>query len=199
MLLDISGWLYNVFGPYGGWGVLLCVFLIFFIDAIIFPTLPELFFIIGFMYDPTPIFGVELLLIAILAEVTGISLLYYVVDKIRVPQRIKKIADSYVKFLIVSDEKAILMNRIAPMLPFVGAFISLIDSWKLSRALFYVVVGCILKYGLILLMSGLFYKYFSGPDAQTTTMTFVIAIMILSFVFAIYKKKKKEKNIDENC
>lgn len=48
----ISDWIYGAFGPYGDIGMLLCVFLIFLIDAFIFPTLPELFFVIGFIYQP---------------------------------------------------------------------------------------------------------------------------------------------------
>ena len=191
--------MYGFFGPYGGWGVLLCIMLIFLIDALVFPTLPELFFVIGFMYNPTPIFGLELLFVAAIGELIGITALYFVVEKIRIPVKIKNIADRYVNFLVVSDERILLVNRVAPMIPFAGAFISIIDSWKLSRALFYIVLGCFLKYGVILLMSGFFYAYFSGEAAQTYTIIFVFAVIIVSFIASFLKKKKKlpeEKVID---
>jgi len=199
MLIDIGGWMYGFFGPYGGWGVLLCIMLIFLIDALIFPTLPELFFVIGFIYDPTPIFGLELLFAAAIGEIIGITALYFVVEKIRIPTKIKNIADKYVNFLVVSDERILLVNRLAPMIPFAGAFISIIDSWKLSRALFYIVFGCFLKYGVILLMSSFFYTYFSSDAAQTYTIIFVFAVIIVSFIASFLKKKKKlpeEKVID---
>ena len=50
-MIDIGGWMMDIFGPYGAWGILLVLFLIFYIDAVFFPTLPEIFFIIGIMYD----------------------------------------------------------------------------------------------------------------------------------------------------
>jgi len=190
MLFDIGGWLQGVFGPYGDWGILLFVFLVFFIDALVFPTLPELFFVIGFMAHPSLGFGIELLMTAILAELIGISLLYYVVEKIKVPKRIKNLADRYINFLILGDERLLLVNRVAPMIPFAGAFISLVDSWRLKRAMFYVVIGCVIKYGAIMLMSNLFYRFFSSDAAQTYTIIFVIAVIVISLAFALIKKRR---------
>jgi len=196
-MFDIGDWMLSIFGPYGAWGVVLFVFLIFLIDALVFPTLPELFFVIGFMYDPTLSFGVTLLMAAAVAEVIGITTLYLVVERIRVPAKIRNIADRYIKFLVCSDERMLLVNRVAPMIPFAGAFVSLIDSWKLSRALFYVVLGCIIKYGFILLMSDFFQRYFESGDAQTYTIIFVIAVIAISFV-AAFLKKRKSGVTDEN-
>ncbi|MDD4119814.1 MAG: hypothetical protein PHO99_05020 [Candidatus Methanomethylophilaceae archaeon] len=192
----ISDWIYGAFGPYGDIGMLLCVFLIFLIDAFIFPTLPELFFVIGFIYQPTLAFGLQLLAAAVIAEVIGFTTLYWVVEHIRVPQRIKNIADKYIKFLIVNDERIFLINRIAPMIPFAGAFISLIDEWKFSKAMFYIVIGCILKYGMIMLMSNFFFEYFSSDDATLYTLLFVFIIIIASFI-ATYIKKKRSGMIDD--
>jgi len=202
-MFGIGEWLQGVFGPYGVIGVILFVFLIFFIDALVFPTLPELFFIFGFMAMPQETFaqmveyGLYLLSAAVIAEVAGITLLYWIVEHVRVPERIKRIADRYVKFLIVSDERMLLVNRVAPVIPFAGAFISLIDDWRISKALFYVVIGCILKYGLILLMSSFFFSYFSSGDAETYTIIFIIAVIVISMI-AAFSKKKKEGLANEN-
>ena len=72
MSTNIGQIIYDLFGDNGDLGVLLCIFLIFLLDALLVPTLPELFFILGFMAGAehnTPIvFGCELLLMAILAE-----------------------------------------------------------------------------------------------------------------------------------
>ncbi|MDR2866971.1 MAG: hypothetical protein LBV13_06210 [Methanomassiliicoccaceae archaeon] len=189
-MFGIGEWMNDVFGPYGMMGVIIFVFLIFFIDALVVPTLPELFFIIGFMYDPTLEFGLILLFVAVIAEVAGITLLYWVVEHIRVPEKIKKIAEKYVNFLICRDEKMLLVNRIAPMIPFAGAFISIIDSWKYSKAMFYVVMGCVLKYGLIMMMSSFFFQYFSSGDAELYTMIFIIAVIAVSIIAAFARKKK---------
>ena len=191
-MLGIGEWLQDVFGPYGVLGVLVFVFLIFFIDALFFPTLPELFFIIGFMAMPeqTPVYGLYLLATAVIAEAAGITLLYWIVEHIKVPERIKKIADKYIKFLIVSDERMLLVNRAAPVIPFAGAFISLIDDWKLSRSLFYIALGCVIKYGIILLLSSIFFSYFSSGDAQLYTMILIFVIIAISIIAAFAKRKK---------
>lgn len=189
-MIDIGGWMMDLFGPYGAWGILLVLFLIFYIDAVFFPTLPEIFFIIGFMYDPTPVWGLFILIVVSFAEATGLSTLYYIVEKIGVPERIKNIADKYADFLIVSDEKMLLVNRVAPMLPFAGAFVSLIHSWTLKRALVYNFIGCYLKYGIILLFANFFYSYFGSQEAQWYTIAFVLVVMILSIIASVIKKRK---------
>ena len=189
-MIDIGGWMMDIFGPYGAWGILVVLFLIFYIDAVFFPTLPEIFFIIGFMYDPTPLWGITILIVVSIAEAAGLSTLYYIVEKIGVPERIKNIADKYADFLIVSDEKMLLVNRVAPMLPFAGAFVSLIHSWTLKRALIYNFIGCYLKYGIILLFANFFYSYFGSQEAQLYTIIFVVIVMVLSIIASIYKRKK---------
>jgi hypothetical protein len=191
-MFGIGEFFEGIFGPYGWIGAVLLVFFIFFIDAMSIPTLPELFFVIGFMMIITPTIelGLILLAAAVVAEVAGVTLLYLIVERVRVPERIKKIADKYINFLVCSDERILLVNRIAPMVPFAGAFISLIDSWKLSRSLLYVVIGCIVKYGFILIMSGFFYTYFSSGDAQFYTVIFIFVVIAVSFAAAFLRKKK---------
>lgn len=191
MNFNISEWMLEVFGPHGAVGIIVFVALIFFIDALIFPMLPELFFIIGFMYMPESItFGLSLLIAASIGEILGISLLYGIVDRVRIPERIKKIADKYVHFLMVSDEKIFLVNRFAPMIPFAGAFISIIDDWKYTKSMGYIVLGCYLKYGLILLFSGFFYTFFSSDTAQTFTIVMIFAVIIISFALSFRKKRR---------
>ena len=188
--MSFGDWLFSLFDGLGPEWVLLCICLLFLLDAILIPTLPEVFFIMGFDRQPTVLFGGELLLAAIIGELIGIFSLYYVVKHIRVPKRISKIADKYVNFLIVSDEKALLMNRIAPMIPFAGAFIALIESWDPKRCVFYIVTGCILKYGAILLASGFFYTFFTGRMAQQVMLVFIIAVIVVSFIASYVKKKR---------
>jgi hypothetical protein len=197
-MFNIGDWMYDLLGPDSAAIVILFIFLIFLIDAIAFPTLPELFFIIGFMYDPSLSFGFILLFAVVIAEVIGITLLYYVVEHVRVPERIKRIADRYVKFLVFSDERMLLVNRVAPMVPFAGAFISLIDGWKLSRSLLYVVIGCLLKYGIIMMMSSFFFEYFTEGDAQLYTIILIIAVIAISMA-AAFLKRKKGGLANENC
>lgn len=188
--MNFGDWLFSLFDGFGPEWVLLCIGLLFLLDALLVPTLPEVFFIMGFDRQPTALFGAELLGVAIIGELIGIFTLYYVVKHICVPKKISRIADKYVNFLIVSDEKALLMNRVAPMIPFAGAFIALVDSWDPRKCVFYIVTGCILKYGAILLASGFFYSFFTGRMAQQVMLIFIIAVIVVSFVASYVKKKK---------
>ena len=125
-----------------------------------------------------------------MAEAAGLSTLYLIVEKLGVPERIKNIADMYADFLMVSDERMLLVNRVAPMLPFAGAFVSLIHSWTLKRALLYNFIGCYLKYGIILLFADFFYSYFGSTEAQWYTILFVVIVMVISIILSVYKKKQ---------
>ena len=188
--MDLTVVMTDIFGPYGMAGVIAMVFVAFLIDATVFPFLPEIFIIIGFAYEPTPEFAVVLLLTAIVAECLGNTLLYCAVEKFGLPKRLKRIMNKYVSILIMSDERMMLLNRIAPMIPYSGAFISAIESWKLSRALFYIVIGCILKYGLILSMSTFFYSYFTSDVAQYVMIGFVLLILAISLIASYIRKKR---------
>ncbi|MDR3206029.1 MAG: hypothetical protein LBT41_02895 [Candidatus Methanoplasma sp.] len=186
---NIGEWIYGVFGN-NELGVLLCIFLIFFIDAVLFPTLPELFFAMGIMYRPDVFFGAELLIAAIAAEVLGTLALYMVVSRIKIPARIERIVGRYVGFLVMGDERLLLLNRIAPMIPFAGAFISIM-KWDIKRSLVYVVAGCILKYGAIAVLSGFFYSYFSSGVAQTVTIAMIVVVIAASIASSLIMSKRK--------
>ena len=198
--MDLTVIMTDIFGPYGMAGVVAMVFVAFLVDATVFPFLPEIFIIIGFAYEPTPGFAVILLLTAIIAECLGNTLLYCAVQRFGLPRKLKRVMNKYVSILIVSDERMMLLNRIAPMIPYSGAFISVIESWKLSRALFYIVIGCILKYGLILSMSTFFYSYFTSDVAQYVMIGFVILILAISLIASYIRKKRtfpEEENASE--
>ena len=193
MSTNIGQIIYDLFGDNGDLGVLLCIFLIFLLDALLVPTLPELFFILGFMAGAehnTPIvFGCELLLMAILAELVGILSLYYVVKHIRIPKKIERLVDTYTKFLVMGDERLLLLNRIAPMIPFAGAFIA-IAKWDLKKSIFYIVLGCVLKYGIIMLLSNMFLDFFSSDQAQLFMIIMIVVVIAVSMVLSIVVKKR---------
>ena len=203
MSTNIGQIIYDLFGDNGDLGVLLCIFLIFLLDALLVPTLPELFFILGFMAGAehnTPIvFGCELLLVAILAELVGILSLYYVVKHIRIPKKIEKLVDTYTKFLVMGDERLLLLNRMAPMIPFAGAFIA-IAKWDLKKSIFYIVLGCVLKYGIIMLLSNMFLDFFSSDQAQLFMIIMIVVVIAVSMVLSIVVKKRhgidKEQNTE---
>ena len=189
--MSLGDWLFGIFAGTGEIGTLLCVFVLFLIDALFFPTLPELFMVLGFNSNPTWEYGLLLLLIAISAELLGVFTLYYVVDRIGMPDRIARIANKYIDFLVFNDEKIILVNRVAPMIPFLGAFIAMVKTWDPKKCAMYMVIGCVLKYGIILLASGFFLNYLGSDQAQTVTLVFIFAVIIISFIASFLKKRKE--------
>ena len=170
--------------------MLVCVFLIFFIDALIFPALPEVFFILGYDYNPTPAYGILLICMAVAAELLGIFSLYFIVKHVSMPKKIRSAVDRYIGFLVVSDEKILLVNRVAPMIPFAGAFIAMVDSWDPKKCAVYIAAGCVIKYGIVLMATSYFYSYFRGPDALKVTIVFVIIVIAVSLAASYVRKKK---------
>lgn len=189
--MSLGDWLFGLFDGMGDAGVVLCVFLLFLLDALLVPTLPELFMVLGFSSEPTFEFGMVLLGIAVIAELLGIFALYYVVSRIKVPARIERIANKYIDFLVFSDEKIILVNRVAPMIPFLGAFIAMVDTWDRKKCAAYIVIGCLVKYGIILLANGFFISYLGSEQAQTVTLVFIFSVIAISFVASYFKKRKE--------
>jgi membrane protein DedA with SNARE-associated domain len=195
-MLDIGQAIYDIFSPLDAWGMLACIFIIFYIDAIIFPTLPELFAVIIFMVIPQAWFGLSILAVIAVAEVLGLSTLYLIVKKIHIPQVIEKAIQRYRDFLMVRDERMILLNRIAPIIPFIGAFVA-ICNWSFKRSIVYTLLGGIVKYGLIISMSGMFFAYFSSKTAQNVTLAMIIIVIGVSFAISIARRgrmRKKNEN-----
>jgi uncharacterized membrane protein (Fun14 family) len=190
---DIGQWFYDTLSPLGLAGLLFCIFLLFYIDAIVFPTLPELFVIIIFSVNPTVEFAVAILITIAVAEVLGLATLYILVKKVGVPRVIDKALKRYAGFLIVSDEKALLMNRVAPVLPFSGAFVAACD-WSFKKALIYTLVGGMLKYGLILGLSSVFFSYLSSDAATYVTLVLVLVVIVISISYSVVRKNRMQAN-----
>jgi hypothetical protein len=194
-MVDIGQSIVDLFAGLGLYGLLLAVFFIFYIDAILFPTLPELFAIIIFLagreYIPGWAFGILMLITIAIAEVAGIITLYSIVLRVKMPRRMERAIKKYRDFLVVGDERMILVNRIAPILPFLGGFAA-ICKWSLKKTIIYTVIGGTIKYGLILAMAGYLFTYFEAGTARTVTLLMVLIIIGVGFGLSYYRKKRME-------
>jgi membrane protein DedA with SNARE-associated domain len=188
----VTSFIIDVFNPTNVVGGLICTFLLFYVDAIIFPTVPEIFTMYFFASQtqiPTPWFGLLILVTIAVAEVLGFCTLYYLVKKLKVPKLIQKGVDKFQGFLIYPDERMILVNRVAPIVPFLGAFASMCH-WSLRKCVRYILIGGIAKYGLILLAGTLFIEFWDRITATVVVLVMVIVVIILSFIASYYRKKK---------
>jgi len=181
--------LYDWFLTYGVFYALIGLFIIFVIDSMIFPALPELFAVIAFALDPTFEWGLAILVTACCAEVVGNSLLYGLVKWKRLPEFIQKAMKKWVRFLFVKDERIILMNRIAPVIPFTGAFIATCD-WDYKRSMLYLVIGGLVKYGFLLTLIGMLHMEFDREKAQIFTVIALAIVIGASFVASIIYRNR---------
>ncbi len=190
----IGDFIYDLFHGLGPAVTLLALFLIFVIDAAIFPALPEIFAVIFFLANPLPdgsalIWGLAILCMAVLGELAGNTLLYVIVrnmlvKKKKMPRFLERVMKRYMDFLVVKDEKIILVNRIAPVVPMVGAFMAVCE-WSYRRSISYIFFGAVAKYGFLLLLVGFFGAVYEKETAQIIALVAVLAIIVISGLLSL--------------
>src|SRR6267378_1917949 len=152
---DVLAALFASLGPIGS---LVALLLIFAVDAALFPALPEAWILITYTFRPEAMdaagWAAILLLAAVAGDLLGTSILYGLVRRVlvqgrRMPHWLDSGMRRWTEFLGVPDERAILLNRIAPVVPFVGAFIATL-RWNYRRSMAFVAVGGLAKYAVLL-------------------------------------------------
>jgi membrane protein DedA with SNARE-associated domain len=185
-----------VLGPLG---LLATLYVIFVVDAAVFPALPEVFAVLFFVehdvlgWDPLG-WGVLIVAIAVAGEATGNSLLYAIVrkalvDRHQMPALVERAMRRWTSFLVVSDERIILLNRIAPVVPMVGAFIATL-GWDFRRSLAYVVLGAAAKYGALIALAGTFGVLYDPGTARLLALVLVAGVLGLSLVLSLAYRRR---------
>lgn len=188
--------LIELFSSLGFFGGLTAIFLIFYFDAMIIPLLPELFAVLIFQADPVWEWGILILVVAEVGEILGNSTLYYAAKNIGLPGFMKRAMNKYVKFLVLKDERLILSNRIAPTVPFVGAFIAACE-WDFKKSITYVAVGGLVKYSFLLSIVAAFNVAYPRDMAQNMTLIMVIVFIVVSGVLALIKSRRDKRKAME--
>ncbi len=187
--IDILAGLLHYFEGFGPGGKLVFLFVVLCLDAMLFPALPELFVMGFYATDPTLEWGIVLLAVVIVAELSGNGLLYLSVKRFGLPKFLEKTMKSWMGFLVVRDERVILVNRVAPILPFVGAFVATM-KWNPKRAFLYIFAGGAVKYAILIAFVGVFFQLFDGNTARNATISAIMALIIVSFVQGYFARKK---------
>lgn len=199
--MAVGDWIQAVFGFLGPGGLLAAMFLIFMLDAAIFPALPELFIVLFYQelvdtwqWSPLASAG-SLLILALAGDLSGNAGMYGIVKwfhaRGKVPRVIEKAMKKWTSFLAVRDERLLLVNRIAPAVPFTGAFIA-ICGWSLRRSLAYVFLGGAVKYALLLLLVIGLGLAFEPGTARLVTLVAVIALVVASLAGGWYRGRHGE-------
>jgi hypothetical protein len=174
--------------------LMLGVFLIFYFDSMVLTLLPEVLILFFFAIEqpdvPLVTWALLLLLMANFGDVSGNFTIYLLFKKWGwFHKKVSASLRKYVGFLLLKDEKLILLNRVAPALPMCGVFMAACD-WDIKKSLFYIYLGGLIKYSIILIIFG-FLKFLYDPDvAFWITLISVIAFLIPSFFWGRRKQKR---------
>jgi uncharacterized membrane protein YdjX (TVP38/TMEM64 family) len=186
MLEALHAWLLDN----GLWYALLAVLAFVVIDACVFPALPDLFAALAFLLEPSLWWGLAILGTVCAGEIFGNSLLFALVKRKRLPGFAEKAMKKWVDFLVVSDERALLLNRFAPMIPYSGAFIATC-GWSYPRSITIIAAGGLVKYSILL---GIVYVLQAALDPGVTglaTVVAVVTILILSLAASKLLRDRK--------
>ena len=187
-MASLGQWLEGLFAFLGAAGTLVGLFVVFVVDAAIIPTLPELAVVLSYTYRGAgvdPFFWALLLLaMAMAGEAVGNTALYiYVrralVDRGHMPRLLTRAIRRWTGFLLVRDERIILVNRVAPVVPFVGAFIAVL-SWSYPKSLSYVLIGAAAKYTFLLVLVAYLGLVYDPATATIITIVAIVALVGLS-------------------
>lgn len=197
-MASVASWLSGLFAFLGPAGTLIALFLLFVVDAAVIPALPELAVVLSFLYrepgtEPLS-WGVLLLAMAIGGEIVGNTIMFLwvrklVVDRGHLPKFVDRMMKGWTKMLLVRDERIILVNRIAPVVPFVGAFIAVV-GWSLSKSMGYIVIGAAAKYTLLLLLVGYLGVVYDPNTATLLTVGAVVVLVVVSLVASLVLRRR---------
>lgn len=183
---DIIG----LFSSLGDLGMLLALTLIIVIDGTGFPTLPEVWivFIFGANADSF-LWGLAIVLVATAASLIGNFTLYSIVKLVKPPAFVKKAMTKYTDFLIVSDERLLLLNRLAPVVPYTGAFMAVCE-WDIRKCAGYLVVGALAKFSAVVVLCWLSYDNIREELAPWVALGAVAVVIVLSIVVSLVYKRR---------
>ena len=199
--MALGDWIRDAFAFLGPGGILAAMFLIFLVDAAIFPALPEVFIVLFYQqlvdtwFWSIAVAAGSLLVLALAGDLCGNAGMYGITKwfhaRGKVPRILEKAMKKWTSFLAVRDERIILVNRIAPAVPFTGAFIA-VCGWNLRRSLAYVLLGGVVKYVLLLvLVIGLGLAFEPGA-ARLVTLVAVVVLVVASLAAGWYRGRKRE-------
>ena len=189
-----------LFGSLGPVGSLLILLIVFALDAALFPALPEVWIVLTYTYRPEPLGPIAwaglLLAMAVAGDVVGTSLLYaavrrWVVQRRRMPHWLERAMKKWTSFLLVQDERVILMNRAVPVIPMVGAFIATL-GWRYRRSMAYVSLGGLAKYAVLLYVVFVIGLAYDVETARWITLALVALVVALSFLASWVRRRRIE-------
>jgi membrane-associated protein len=180
----------NMFASLGDMGMFLAIALIILIDGTLFPTLPEVWTVWIFGVHPESLaWGATIVVVASFASLLGNFTLFGFVKLIGLPKWLKRKMNQYTNFLLVHDERLLILNRIAPIIPYTGAFIAACN-WNVRKSAAYILISALMKFTIIMLISWASFESLKEDIAPWVSLGFVAIFLVASIVVSfIYKKR----------
>ena len=192
----------GLFASLGPAGSLLVLLVIFAVDAAVFPALPEALIVLTYSFRPVGLDAVSwaalLLAMAVIGDLIGTSVLYAAVRRLliqgnRMPKPLERAMRRWTQFLLLKDERIILLNRVAPVVPFVGAFIATLD-WNVRKAIVFVLVGGLVKYTFLLFIVFVIGVAYDLATARWITLGLVIVVVAASILGSwLYRRRLADR------
>jgi membrane protein YqaA with SNARE-associated domain len=194
----------SFFDSFGAAGMLAALFVIFLTDSMLFPTVPEFFLLVAYATNHSFGWAATIVATAVASVVAGNTILYLFVKTIGLPKFIRKAMRTYSDIMVAQDERMLLVNRVAPALPFTGAFIA-VNRWSYRKSVAYIILGGVAKFSVLVALSGFFYERFEEGTAQQATFLLVLGSIALGLTLAYARKRKlqerrvrQEANLENN-
>jgi len=190
-IVEVGEAIINTFDSWGAIGMLVALTLIIMIDGVGFPTLPEFWMIWIYSTNPDSFWwGFAVVVVSSCASLLGNFTLYSLVKLARLPRRIKKVMQRYLDFIIVHDERLLLLNRLAPIVPYTGAFIA-VSNWNLKKCVLYLVTGAVARSSVWVLISWQLMGQLADEVAPWITAGCALLVLLISLIVSVIYRKRK--------
>ena len=189
----------NFFQAVGPLGLIIAFSVISFLDGFAIPTLPEAWLMLIAMSDVgifKPVWGTSLVLIGATSAVAAQILLFLVVKKVGLPKRLTNIMKKYTKMLVVSNERLMIVNWLAPVIPFTGAFIA-VCGWNPKKAFILSWIGGVIKISVLVAIAMLFPLLLPKETVADASLVLIIVVLIVSLLISYIRHKRVDKRLEE--
>jgi membrane protein YqaA with SNARE-associated domain len=128
--------------------------------------------------------------VASLASILGNFTLYGLVKVAKLPGWIQRAMRKYTNWLILKDERLLILNRFAPLIPYTGAFMA-VCGWNLRRCATYLLVSAVAKFSLYVVIFWLSFESLKDEVAPWVSLGVVAVVVTASIISSLVYKRKQ--------
>ena len=194
--LNLGQEIIDMFSSLGDLGMLLAITVIIWIDGTAFPMLPEAWLVFIFGAHPQSFaWAAILVLVASCASLLGNFTLYSFVKIAKPPGWIQSAMKKYTGWLVFKDERLLILNRFAPLIPYTGAFMAVCD-WNVRKCALYLSLSAVAKFSAYIVIFWFSFENLEAQIAPWVSLGVVAAVIAASVVSSIIYRKRQQTRRD---